>query len=103
RGRGYQLDLEGVVVDGAHAQRVHVRPAGVDALGAFDDVDAVRHRRGRGRVGDAAERVDVIVGRDGRAVRPGPALADGEGVGESVIRDRPRLGSRRFRLAGDGV
>src|SRR5690606_25771345 len=68
RGRRDQLDLERVVVEGGDAERVHVGTAGVDALGAFDDVDAVRHRRGGGGVGDAAERVDVVVRGYRRAV-----------------------------------
>ena len=99
RSRPLEGDLEGFRVDRARAERLGIGLAAVvDGFGVLDRVEQIGvFGRGR-RIEDPAQGEHEVVGGDRDAVRPA-VVAQGEGVGQAVIGDRPALGGARDHAA----
>ncbi len=103
RKRSDQLDLEGLVVDRAHAEGFWSGFTGVELGRSLQEHRGEPCVRGSGRGIELADpRVHEGLGGDGHAVAP-HRVAQGEGVGGAVVADGPALRQSGDTFGGLGI
>ena len=100
RHRGREGHLKGEVVERLDTERGRVGAVGDDRVRALDEREEALVLRGVLVGHDAAPREHVVVGGDGRAVRPDGVGAQRDGQHQAVLADLGHVGgARRDRLA----